>query len=159
MTGFDYTPLFRSTIGFDRLTRLMDAALQSEAGNAGYPPYNIEKLDENDYRVVLAVAGFAADNLSITAEANTLTIRGAQPRDGDGSFLHRGIAARSFERRFQLADHIQVTGAHLADGILTVTLHREIPEALKPRQITIERAAEVRGLEAPVVEGKPAKAA
>ena len=152
MTAFDYTPLYRSTIGFERLARLLDNALQSEPGNAGYPPYNIEKLGEDDYRVTLAVAGFPADSLEITAEANTLTIRGSLPKDADASYLHRGIATRSFERRFQLADHIQVTDADLADGILAVTLHREIPEALKPRQIAIGSAAK-----APKLAAQPAK--
>ena len=153
MTTFDYTPLFRSTIGFDRLARLIDNALQGETSNAGYPPYNIEKLGENDYRVTLAVAGFAAENLAVTAEANTLTIRGSLGKDAGTTYLHRGIATRSFERRFQLADHIEVTGAGLTDGVLNVTLHRRIPEALKPRQIAIERRDE-----APTLEGKRADA-
>lgn len=156
MTTFDYTPLYRSTIGFDRLARLMDTALQGESGNAGYPPYNIEKLGDDDYRVTLAVAGFSADDLAVTAEANTLTIRGSLGKDGGTTYLHRGIATRSFERRFQLADHIEVTGAALADGVLHVTLHRRIPEALKPRQIAIDRREPTPVLESGKAEGAAA---
>ena len=137
MTSLDFTPLFRSTIGFDRLSRLAEAALRADSSTYSYPPYNIEKLGDDDYRVTMAVAGFGPDTLQVTVEANTLTVKGELPKNGAGNYLYRGIATRSFERRFQLAEHLQVAGATLADGMLTIELHREVPEALKPRRIEI----------------------
>lgn len=138
MTGFDFSPLLRTAIGFDRMARLADTA----AANAQtYPPYNIEKTGEETYRLTMAVAGFRPEDLEITAQDNTLLIVGrirqAAPQ---GQVLHRGIAARGFERRFALADHILVDGADLRDGLLHVALKRVIPEALKPRRIAIGNA-------------------
>ena len=136
MRTFDLTPFYRSTVGFDRLFSLLDQA----SGDApGYPPYNIERTGENDYRITVAVAGFGENELSIEAKENTLTIKGEKQvkQDNSGEVLYQGIAARAFERRFQLADHVSVTGAALEHGLLHVDLVREIPEAQKPRQITI----------------------
>lgn len=145
MTSLDFSPLFRSTIGFDRLSRLAEAATRADTSAYSYPPYNIEKVDEDQYRVTMAVAGFGSDTLDITVEANTLTVKGELPKNDKGEYLYRGIATRSFERRFQLADHLQVTGAALTDGMLTIDLKREIPEALKPRRIEIGHAGEPAG--------------
>lgn len=138
MRHFDLTPLYRSTVGFDRLFSLLDSVGNGET--AAYPPYNIERFDENAYRISMAVAGFAQDDLNIEVKENSLTIRGERTEreeDQRGEILHQGIAARSFERRFQLADHVQVTGAKLENGLLHVDLTREIPEAKKPRTIQI----------------------
>jgi molecular chaperone IbpA len=137
MNTFDFSPLFRSTIGFDRLTRLIDAA-QVDNGASAYPPYNIEATGENAYRLTMAVAGFGADDLEITAKEGALVVTGkARKEDEEKHYLHRGIARRAFERRFQLADHIRVSGASLDNGLLHVDLVREVPEALKPRKIDI----------------------
>jgi len=135
MRTFDLTPLYRSTIGFDRLFSMLDALDSSP----GYPPYNIERTGENDYRITVAVAGFGEDELSIEVKENALTIKGAkQPKEeAAGEMLYQGIAARAFERVFQLADHVQVKGATLENGLLHVDLVREIPEAMKPRIIPI----------------------
>jgi molecular chaperone IbpA len=140
MTTFDFAPLFRSAIGFDRLVRLMDtAASTSEA--QGFPPYNIEKTGEDSYRLTMAVAGFRPSELDITVKDNTLTVSGRTSGDGQGSeMLYRGIAGRAFERRFVLADHMVVEGADLRDGLLHVGLKRVVPEALKPRKIAIGTA-------------------
>jgi molecular chaperone IbpA len=140
MTTLDFSPLFRSTVGFDRLSRLMDTALRNdEAG--GYPPYNIEALGENAYRVTLAVAGFSPEDLTITSQENVLIVSGKMKQPEDGTqFLYRGIAGRAFERRFQLADYIKVTAATLVNGLLNIELAREVPEAMKPRTIKIETA-------------------
>ena len=135
---FDFTPLYRRSVGFDRLAKMLDEVSNVDAPT--YPPYNIERLDENAYRVTVAVAGFTESDLSIEVKENTLTIRGErQVKDGEkaGEVLYQGIAARAFERRFQLADHVLVTGASLENGLLHVDLKREIPEAKKPRQIPI----------------------
>lgn len=143
MRQFDLSPLYRSTIGFDRLFNMLDQAAGIEAV-PGYPPYNIERTGENAYRISVAVAGFAASELSIETKENTLTIRGAREREADNGkveVLYQGIAARSFERRFQLADHVQVSGANLENGLLHVDLIRELPEAQKPRQIPIATEA------------------
>jgi len=138
MDGFDFAPLFRSSIGFDRLTRLIDAAGQVDNGTLAYPPYNIEATGENAYRLTMAVAGFAAEDLDITAKEGVLLVSGKARKDEDSArYLHRGIARRAFERRFQLADHIRVAGASLDNGLLHVDLVREVPEALKPRKIAI----------------------
>jgi len=140
MANFDFSPLFRSTIGFDRLSRLMESALSYE--DTGYPPYNIEKTGNDAYRITMAVAGFAADDVTITVQENALVVTGKQKANGDAQrYLHRGIAGRSFERRFQLADFIKVTGAALENGLLHVELAREVPEAMKPRTIKVESRA------------------
>ena len=140
MTTFDFSPLFRSTIGFDRLGRLLDEALVDEGSS--YPPYNIEKTGEDAYRITMAVAGFGQDDIEIVAQENMLTVSGkAKPADEKTQFLHRGIAGRAFERRFQLADHIKVVGAQLVNGLLHVDLVREVPEAKRPRTIKIESSA------------------
>jgi molecular chaperone IbpA len=138
MDGFDLSPLFRSTIGFDRLSRLFDTAAQLDSAAVSYPPYNIETTGENAYRLTMAVAGFSPDELDITAKEGALVVTG-KPRktDEQARYLHRGIARRAFERRFQLADHIRVVGASLDNGLLHVELAREVPEALKPRKIEI----------------------
>ncbi|MEW5726619.1 MAG: Hsp20 family protein [Pseudomonadota bacterium] len=139
MRSFDLSPLFRSTIGFDNLSRMLDAAQRLDEAAVAYPPYNIEKLGEDDYRITMAVAGFSDADLDITVHDHTLTITGrARKDDGSVQYLHRGIAGRSFERRFELADFIRVEGARLADGLLHVALKREVPEAMKPRTIRIE---------------------
>ena len=138
MRTFDFSPLFRSTVGFDRMTQLMDAAMQGADRSDGYPPYNIEKQGEDKYRISLAVAGFGPDDIDVTAKENTLVIQGKTKADDDGNnYLHRGIAGRAFERSFQLAEHIRVVGADLENGLLHVDLEREVPEALKPRRIEI----------------------
>ena len=139
MRTFDLTPFYRSTVGFDRLFSLLDQASGVDA-SPGYPPYNIERTGENAYRISVAVAGFSEPELSIVAKENTLTIRGEKQSKTDekkGDVLYQGIAARTFERAFQLADHVEVKGAHLENGLLHVDLTREVPEANKPRQIPI----------------------
>ena len=139
MRTIDFSPLYRSVVGFDRLADLLDtAAADGAAGAAGYPPYNIERTDENAYRVEIAVAGFRADELNIEVKENLLTVTGRKAAtDEPRRFLHRGLAERNFERRFQLADYVLVTDANLADGLLSIALKRELPEALKPRRIEI----------------------
>jgi molecular chaperone IbpA len=138
MRTYDLSPLFRSTIGLDRMSRLLDSALQFDSANASYPPYNVEKIGDDQYRVTMAVAGFGESDLEITSAENVLVIAGkAQPEDEAKSYLHRGIAGRAFERRFQLADYIRVSGATLVNGMLHVDLVREVPEAQKPRTIAI----------------------
>ena len=144
MRNFDPTPLFRASVGFDRVADMMDRMLASEPAQPGYPPYNIEKIEENAYRITVAVAGFSADELSVEVKENALVVAARKTEteeDQSRSYLHRGIATRAFERRFQLADHVKVTGANHADGMLHIDLVREIPEALKPRRIEISRAA------------------
>ena len=140
MRTFDLAPLYRSTVGFDRLFSMLDQAAGYEGAGSSYPPYNIERTGENAYRITVAVAGFGDNDLSIEAKANTLTIRGekqAKPEEKNGEVLYQGIAARAFERVFQLADHVEVKGAALENGLLHVELVREVPEAMKPRQIPI----------------------
>jgi molecular chaperone IbpA len=136
-TGFDFTPYRRSTVGFDRLFDFLENASRAEQDN--YPPFDIEKLADDRYRITLAVAGFKSNELDITARQNLLVITGrkAEGRNRDGNFLHMGIATRAFERRFELADFVRVDGADLRDGLLTLELVREIPEAMKPRKIDI----------------------
>src|SRR5437660_12835145 len=147
MRTFDLAPLYRSTVGFDRLFSMLDGF---EAA-PGYPPYNIERTGENAYRITVAVAGFGENELSLESRENTLTIKGSKEQRADGDIrsevLYQGIAARAFERRFQLADHVQVTGASLENGLLHVDLVREIPEAQKPRQIPIGKAGGPRVVE------------
>lgn len=143
MRHFDFAPLYRSTIGFDRLAQLFDGAgLEAEGG---YPPYNIERVAENEYRITMAIAGFAEDEVNIEVKDTTLSVKGEKkPEDGERQFLHRGIAARSFERRFQLADFVEVKGASLKDGLLSVDLQRNIPERMKPRTIAIGTGSEAK---------------
>ena len=136
---YDFAPLFRSTIGFDRLVRLVDTAAQA-AGTTSYPPYNIEKTGESNYVLTMAVAGFGPDDIELTAQENTLVVSGRVNAEPKGEVLHRGIAARAFERRFALADHIVVENAELVHGLLHVGLRRVVPEALKPRRISIGMA-------------------
>lgn len=139
MRNYDLSPLFRSTVGFDRMNRLLDTAYNTNVPS--YPPYNIEKLGDDDYRVTMAVAGFSLGDLEITQKENALFIKGNAAGDGDGvTYLHRGIGARSFERRFALAEHVNVADASLDNGMLVVELKREVPEALKPRKIAIANA-------------------
>ncbi len=140
MTTFDFAPLFRTSIGYDRLASLMNSAHRGESGNS-YPPYNIQKAGEDQYRITMAVAGFAESELSITTENNKLTVAGNKAPEEEGennAYLYRGIATRSFERRFNLADHVRVSGARLDNGLLHIELEREIPEAMKPRKIDIQ---------------------
>jgi molecular chaperone IbpA len=153
MNAYDLSPLFRSTVGFDHLSQLIDSAFKMDERAATYPPYNIAKLSEDDYEITMAVAGFKQNELTITAEQNTLTVCGsaAEKEDKAKSYLHRGIATRSFERKFSLADHVKVVGAELADGLLTLKLVREIPEESKPRKISINNGT--------LIEGKPSKKA
>jgi molecular chaperone IbpA len=142
MRAYDFSPLYRSAIGFDRLAGLLDSASRLDAQAPSYPPFNVERLDENDTRVTMAVAGFTEDELEIEVKDQALTISGKKADvDEDRTYLHRGIATRSFERRFQLADHVQVTSARLENGLLHVDTRREIPEALKPRTISIQSSA------------------
>jgi molecular chaperone IbpA len=156
MTTYDLTPLFRSSVGFDRMSRLLDAALKIDGSAPSYPPYNIVQEAEDRYGITLAVAGFGEEDLDVISEDNVLTIKGRTTGDsGDLRYLHRGIAGRAFERRFQLADHIRVTAASMDRGLLHVSLVREIPEALKPRKIEISRAAEADG-QPPLVDAKSA---
>ncbi|CAM2743357.1 Hsp20 family protein [Brevundimonas diminuta] len=138
MRTYDFSPLYRSAVGFDRLVRQLESAARSSQEN-GWPPYNIETTGEDAYRIEIAVAGFSADELNIEAKENLLTVTGKKAANDDGqrTFLHRGLAERDFERRFQLADYVVVKGAALANGLLTVELKRELPEALKPRSIEI----------------------
>ena len=139
MRTFDLSPFYRSTVGFDRLFNLLDTAVNNEAQT--YPPYNIERTGENSYRITMAVAGFGESDLTIEAKENTLTVKGEKKTEADkkdAEFLYRGIGARAFERRFQLADHVEVKGAQLENGLLHVELVREVPEAMKPRTIAID---------------------
>jgi molecular chaperone IbpA len=141
MDRFDFSPLFRSTIGFDSLTRLADAATHGGNGSLGYPPYNIEKTGDDAYRLTMAVAGFSPDELDVTVQQNALVVTGKTKKDEPQvRYLHRGIARRAFERHFSLADHIKVTGATVVNGMLHVDLAREVPEAAKPRKIEIATA-------------------
>jgi molecular chaperone IbpA len=138
MRPIDLSPLYRSTVGFDRLFDLIDSVTGLEQTAASYPPYNIERLGENDYRITMAVAGFAQDEVRVDVKEQTLTVAGAKkPEEKERQYLHRGIAARNFERRFQLADHVEVKGADLQDGLLHIELVRNVPERLKPRTIAI----------------------
>jgi molecular chaperone IbpA len=141
MRTIDFSPLYRSAVGFDRLAALLDAAAASDSAS-GYPPYNIETTGENAYRIEIAVAGFKPDELSIEVKEAVLTVQGRKAaNDGERRFVHRGLAERNFERRFQLAEYVLVTEANLADGLLSISLKRELPEALKPRRIEIGTGA------------------
>jgi molecular chaperone IbpA len=141
MQTFDFSPFYRSTVGFDRVFSRLDGLVGQEAKT--YPPYNIERVEENAYRVSIAVAGFASSDISIESKENSLTIKGAKAAEGQEKareFLHRGIAERAFELRFQLAEYVEVTGANLENGLLHIDLKRELPESKKPRQIAIGNA-------------------
>jgi molecular chaperone IbpA len=147
MRQFDFAPLYRSTVGFDRLAQLLDSVGGFDAD--GYPPYNIERLGDNEYRITMAVAGFQRDELKVEAKESTLLVSGEKkPDDKERSFLHRGIAARSFERRFQLADFVEVKGAEVKDGLLHIDLVRNLPERMKPRTIAIASGSEAKQIEA-----------
>lgn len=135
MRSIDFSPLYRSAIGFDRLANLIESAASN--GNAGYPPYNIEQLGDNDYRISMAVAGFTQEELELSFQENLLTVKGSKQAETDRNYLYQGIAERGFERRFQLADYVRVKGADLKNGLLHIELVREVPEAMKPRKIEI----------------------
>jgi molecular chaperone IbpA len=153
MRPFDFAPLYRSTIGFDRLLNLLDQVPGfDQSPSAGFPPYNIEQLFENEYRITMAVAGFGQEEIQVDVKEQTLSVSGAKKaEDKERRYLHRGIAARNFERRFQLADHVEVKGADLRDGLLHIDLVRNVPERLKPRTIAIGTGkAEAKQVEAPV---------
>ena len=150
MRTYDFSPLYRSAVGFDRLARQLESAARSSQEN-GWPPYNIETTGENAYRIEIAVAGFTPDELNIEVKENLLTVTGRKAANDEAvagrTFLHRGLAERDFERRFQLADYVVVTDANLVNGLLSISLKRELPEALKPRRIEI-------GAGQPLIEGK-----
>jgi len=151
MRNYDFAPLYRSTVGFDRLANMLDRALTADTASNAYPPYNIEKADENKYRITVAVSGFSEDELNVEMRDGQLVIS-AKKADTDATdvtFLHRGIAQRAFEKRFQLADHVRPVGAETRDGLLHIDLVREVPEALKPRTIEIANAS--------TIDAKPAK--
>ncbi|MEM7765367.1 MAG: Hsp20 family protein [Pseudomonadota bacterium] len=137
MKTIDLTPLYRNSVGFDRMAALLDNALRSETAGAGYPPYNIEVTGEDRYAVTLAVAGFMESELDVTVEKGVLTVRGRKQEDSERKFLHQGIANRTFERKFNLADYVEVVNASMDNGLLTISLKKEIPEAMKPRSIAI----------------------
>lgn len=152
MATQDLSPLYRTLVGFDRISNLIDQATRHDSA-PGYPPFNVEQVDDNAFRIEIAVAGFGDDDLSIDFKQNTLTVTGKkQPVEDNRHFLHRGIAERSFERRFGLADYVRVTNARLENGLLTIELERELPEALKPRKIEIGGAAKAKVVEAPVAK-------
>jgi len=152
-TTFDFSPLYRSVVGFDRLANLLEAAAKTD-GTAGYPPYNIETVGDNAYRIEIAVAGFKPEELSVDVKENVLTVAGRKTANDDGKrYLHRGLAERNFERRFQLADYVLVTDAQLSDGLLQISLKRELPEQLKPRRIEI-KAAQAQASDAGLIEGQ-----
>ena len=156
-TVFDFSPYRRSTVGFDRLFDALEASARGDAGGTNYPPYDIERTGDDSYRITLAVAGFAEDEIELTAQQNLLVVAGKKAEiaanDDEHRYLHRGIATRAIERRFQLADHVRGTGAALTNGLLSVELVREVPEAMKPRKIAIGST----GLAA--IEGESRKAA
>lgn len=141
MTTFDFSPLYRTSVGFDRLASMLSTATRPEQGNS-FPPYNIKSDDEDKYQITMAVAGFSRDDLDISSEQNVLTVSGnrEQETEDDAQYLYRGIATRSFQRRFNLADHVRVTGAELENGLLHIFLERELPEAMKPRSIEIKQS-------------------
>lgn len=141
MNAIDLTPLYRSSIGFDRLGSLLTSALNAEASTVSYPPYNIEVLDEKRYVISLAVAGFSEEELSIQVEKGVLTVRASKPEKEERKYLYQGIANRDFERKFNLADHIEVTSADFTNGLLTINLVKEIPEAMKPKTIAINKSS------------------
>jgi molecular chaperone IbpA len=157
MRSFDFAPLYRATVGFDRIADLMDRALSADVAQPAYPPYNIEKTAENAYRISVAVAGFSPDELTVEVREGALHVVARKAPDAaERTYLHRGIATRAFERRFTLADHVRVSGAIHEHGMLHIDLLRETPEALKPRRIEIARAADA---EVKAIDSTAAKAA
>ncbi|HHS89241.1 MAG TPA: Hsp20 family protein [Rhodobacteraceae bacterium] len=156
MRGFDFAPLYRATVGFDQIADLMDRVLTNEVSQPSYPPYNIEKIGDDAWRISIAVAGFSEDELNVEVRENSLIVTAKKKADDDEGrvFLHRGIATRAFERRFHLADHVRVVGATHTDGMLHIDLRREVPEALKPRKIEITKGETI---EAKAVENKTKK--
>jgi molecular chaperone IbpA len=153
-TSYDYTPLFRSSVGFDRVFNLLETAQRGRAIN-DWPPYDIVKTGDDAYRITLAVAGFSLDDLSLTFQSNLLTVSGNKGDAQPEGYLHRGIAGRPFEHRFELADHVRVTGANMENGLLSIDLVREIPEAMKPRQIEIKALKSYPSSEQPAqIEGR-----
>ena len=149
MRSFDFTPYRRSTVGFDRLFDMLDSVSGFDSGANAYPPYNIERLSDNEYRITMAVAGFSEDELKVDVKEQTLSVRGEKKaEDQERQFLHRGIATRAFDRRFRLADHVEVKGADLKDGLLHVELVRNVPERLKPRTIAISNGSATKQVEA-----------
>lgn len=143
MRRLDMTPLYRATVGFDQIADLMDRALANDVSHNSYPPYNIEKTEDDGWRIAIAVAGFSEDDLAIEVRDRSLVVTARKAEDAEErTYLHRGIATRAFERRFTLADHVRVTGASHENGMLNIDLIREVPEALKPRQIAITKAPE-----------------
>jgi molecular chaperone IbpA len=136
-TAYDFSPLFRSSVGFDRIFDLLENATRVQAID-NWPPYNIEKVGEDQYRISMAVAGFSPDELNLTAQPNLLVVSGQKQGEENAEYLHRGIATRAFERRFELADHLKVTGAKLENGLLTIELVREVPESMRPRRIEVQ---------------------
>ena len=157
-SAFDFAPFRRSTVGFDRLFDMLENSSMGQ-GQENYPPFDLIRVDDNHYRIELAVAGFRRDELDITAQQNVLIVSGRKNEDESASYVHRGIAARSFERRFGLADHIQVTGADLKDGLLSIELVREIPEAMKPKKIDIGGDAAARQTQRSAIGGGEQKPA
>lgn len=153
MRSFDFAPLYRTTVGFDQIANMMDRVLASDGAAPSYPPYNIEKLDDDAYRITIAVAGFSEEDLSVEVRERSLIVSARKKDEDEGkTYLHRGIATRAFERRFALADHVQVTGAAHANGMLHIELERQVPEALKPRQIEI--SSDVKAIAKDVVDSK-----
>jgi len=153
LRSFDLAPLYRATVGFDRIADLMDRALSADVAQPTYPPYNIEKTAEDAYRISIAVAGFAPEELSVEVKEGALHVAARKaPEQGEKTYLHRGIATRAFERRFALADHVRVTGATHEHGMLHIDLIRETPEALKPRRIEIGRPSDPQGRAVPSLE-------
>jgi len=153
MRTFDFAPLYRSSVGFDQIANMMDRVLTNDGATPSYPPYNIEKLDDDSYRISIAVAGFSDSDLSVEVREKALIVSARKAdEDEDKTYLHRGIATRAFERRFHLADHVQVIGAAHANGMLHIELERQVPEALKPRQIEI--SSDVKAIEKDVVDAK-----
>lgn len=137
MRTIDFSPIFRSSVGFDHLASLLDATARSDQNQGGFPPYDIVLLEEDKYRITMAVAGFKQSDIDITSENDTLTVTGQQGSGDDQKYLYQGIAKRGFERKFKIADHVKVVNANLEDGLLHISLEREVPEALKPRKISI----------------------
>ncbi|KAA0588407.1 molecular chaperone IbpA [Azospirillum lipoferum] len=154
MGTIDFAPLFRSTVGFDRLFDLLDGAARFEAAD-DYPPYNIEKTGEDAYRITMAVAGFEPDELSITTQPNLLVVAGQKAKQDNVQYLHHGLATRAFEHRFDLADYVRVKDANLENGLLSVDLVRELPEAMKPRKIQIGQAQQPKAIEAKAADSQP----
>ena len=143
MRHFDFSPLYRATVGFDQIADMVDRLVTSDVQTSSYPPYNIEKIDKDTYLISVAVAGFSEADLSVEVKENSLIISAGKSDEEKKNYLHRGIASRSFKQQFQLADHVQVTGARHSDGMLHIELKREVPEALKPRQVPISCSSSI----------------